>query len=107
MSLADLRAVALLTQGGRCYYCRRPLIASEATADHRVPRSVGGETGAMNIVAACLACNSTKGEMSEAEFLAMRRPKAGKKHSRNRRVTASALAVQERKAAERKRLGHQ
>jgi hypothetical protein len=44
---------------GRCAYCDE-VLGRNATLDHIVPRSKGGETQATNLVACCLSCNSHK-----------------------------------------------
>lgn len=63
-------------QGGRCLYCRQPLIRSEAlakmpnslTLDHVVPLAKGGPDTFDNTVAACHACNQAKGMLDIEEF---------------------------------------
>lgn len=62
---------ALLSQGGRCFYCGRHLVMTipgrtkqprnAATADHLTPASLGGTEALWNIVAACSPCNYAKG----------------------------------------------
>lgn len=63
-------------QNGRCYYCDGPMYLpddtrchphTQATRDHRIPRSKGGGEGA-NLVGACFRCNNAKGNMFEHEF---------------------------------------
>lgn len=46
----------LRRDGHRCAYCGRPA----STRDHIVPRSRGGPTSWLNLVAACAACNGFK-----------------------------------------------
>jgi len=58
--------------GAECYYCKKPLLLSEATKDHRTPKCRGGSSRIWNIVPACLRCNQMKGWRTEAEFLAAR-----------------------------------
>ncbi len=63
-------------QGGRCLYCRQPLIRSEAlakmpnslTLDHVIPLAKGGPDTFDNTVAACHACNQAKGMLDLGEF---------------------------------------
>ena len=44
-----------------CHYCGKKLFNSDATVDHLVPLSRGGERlDANNLVAACRSCNSSK-----------------------------------------------
>jgi 5-methylcytosine-specific restriction endonuclease McrA len=60
-----LRAEILARDGNRCHYCGGPA----ATVDHLTPRSRGGDpTNRHNLVAACLGCNSAKGDLTEDEF---------------------------------------
>jgi 5-methylcytosine-specific restriction endonuclease McrA len=75
-SLVSSRHVAFLRQGERCYYCNCPMweaspgvfavcwrvtlrqaVWLQCTAEHVVPKSVGGNAGRANIVAACRYCN--------------------------------------------------
>lgn len=75
-NLQILRAQACKQQGGRCFYCNRPMWTSNArvfakqlgisrkqalalrcTAEHLIARQEGGADTPDNIVAACRACN--------------------------------------------------
>lgn len=47
-----------------CQYCNRKLEWRELTYDHVVPKSRGGRTHFLNIVSACKACNTRKGNMT-------------------------------------------
>src|SRR5437016_8341785 len=49
----------LRRDGYTCQYCNRR--GDRLTVDHVVPRSRGGETTWVNVVAACLRCNLHKG----------------------------------------------
>jgi len=49
----------LSRDGYTCQYCNRR--GERLTVDHVVPRSRGGETSWVNVVAACLRCNLRKG----------------------------------------------
>jgi 5-methylcytosine-specific restriction endonuclease McrA len=46
---------------GRCQYCNLAVKRPEATYDHVVPRTLGGQTRWENIVIACVDCNQRKG----------------------------------------------
>lgn len=46
---------------GRCQYCSTKVARPEATYDHVLPRSQGGQTRWENIVIACVPCNQKKG----------------------------------------------
>lgn len=58
--------------GGRCHYCNANLPAS-FHVDHAIPVSRGGKNIIENYRASCPDCNSAKGTMTEAEFMAARR----------------------------------
>jgi 5-methylcytosine-specific restriction endonuclease McrA len=70
--LKRLRNGALKRQRGLCFWCREEINADapqhdwkSLTADHVIPRSRGGATSYMNIVAACRACNETRQNINE------------------------------------------
>jgi hypothetical protein len=44
-------------QGGRCFYCRKPLDARLASIEHVVPQSLNGWEGFTNLVACCQRMN--------------------------------------------------
>lgn len=46
---------------GKCQYCGHKIARPEATYDHVVPRTQGGQTRWDNIVIACRSCNQKKG----------------------------------------------
>ena len=75
-TLIKSRQAAFLAQGGRCFYCDHPMWVSEpenfshrfairhahlwrfqCTAEHLVPREIGGRDTRENIVSACAYCN--------------------------------------------------
>ncbi len=51
------------SRDGRCAYCGGPA----DTVDHVLPRSRGGASSWMNLVAACSPCNSRKADRTPAE----------------------------------------
>ena len=63
----------LREQFGRCYYCHQSLDFVDATEDHKMPKSRGGEDIEANIVAACWPCNTQKGPMTAEEYREYRR----------------------------------
>jgi 5-methylcytosine-specific restriction endonuclease McrA len=65
----ELRRAIHAREGGRCFYCLRRQAASMKTLDHVVPRSLSGSHSYLNLVSACLDCNSTKGEKRAEDFL--------------------------------------
>jgi 5-methylcytosine-specific restriction endonuclease McrA len=64
----------LRRDGYTCQYCRRR--GEKLTVDHVIPRSRGGQTTWVNVVAACLKCNLQKGNRTpeEARLRLIREP---------------------------------
>lgn len=60
------RASLLRRDGHRCQYCGVRPPSSQLTIDHVVPRAQGGRTSWENCVAACVRCNSRKGDRTPA-----------------------------------------
>jgi 5-methylcytosine-specific restriction endonuclease McrA len=52
---------------GRCQYCGVPVLKSEFTYDHVIPRAHGGKTRWENVVVCCLGCNQKKGSRTPAQ----------------------------------------
>ena len=50
-----------LRDGGQCQYCEKKISLSDATVDHVVPKSKGGENNWENVTLACSKCNQKKG----------------------------------------------
>ncbi len=61
----------LIAQKWLCYYCKKPISLKEATTDHIVPRSKGGDSSRENLVVACEPCNFNKDELTEEEYNSM------------------------------------
>ena len=55
-----LRLKVLDRDGWTCNYCGKHLEGSDGTADHVVPKNLGGEDRLDNLVAACRKCNGSK-----------------------------------------------
>jgi 5-methylcytosine-specific restriction endonuclease McrA len=58
--------------GFRCVYCAGIFEADDLTIDHVQPRVRGGDRSAGNLVTACTTCNTAKGHLRVAAFLASR-----------------------------------
>ena len=60
-----------------CQYCGIDLTTKDATVDHVVPRSKGGGSTWVNMVAACRDCNLLKGNRTpkEAKMVLKNKPK--------------------------------
>ena len=53
----------------RCVYCGEQFPIEELTIDHVEPRVRGGDRSDGNLVTACKACNTLKGQRRLSEFL--------------------------------------
>jgi 5-methylcytosine-specific restriction endonuclease McrA len=58
----------MLQQGGRCFYCVKPL-TDGFHVEHMTPLARGGSNGSENIVCSCARCNLRKGTRTAAEFI--------------------------------------
>jgi len=56
-----------LRDKGRCMYCGAELLRREATYDHVLPKSRGGQTSWENLVLACRSCNHGKANRTPLE----------------------------------------
>ena len=65
-----------------CQYCVTPFPVENLTFDHLVPRSRGGRTTWENVIAACSACNLSKGNRlpQECGMRPQRKPRAPSAH---------------------------
>ena len=72
------RKNVLLRDRYRCQYCNREFAPALLTLDHVIPASQGGKTQWDNVVAACKACNTKKGNRkpSEVGMALLKKPKA-------------------------------
>ena len=50
-----------------CQYCQQQFPPAKLTLDHVIPRSLGGESSWINLVAACFNCNHKKGNKTPEE----------------------------------------
>lgn len=53
----------------KCIYCNNSLDHDNATADHIVPVSKGGNNSKLNLIVCCLSCNGERGNMDFKKFL--------------------------------------
>ncbi len=59
----------LFSQGGQCFFCRKPLPKAEASVEHLVASANGGTSDDGNCVACCKALNHLLGSKSIKEKL--------------------------------------
>jgi len=59
----------LFSQGGQCFFCRKPLPKAEASVEHLVASANGGTSDDGNCVACCKALNQLLGSKSIKEKL--------------------------------------
>ena len=57
----------LFAQGGRCFFCKESLPATDASVEHLVARANGGGNGDENCVVCCKSLNGLLGSMSLKE----------------------------------------
>lgn len=69
---------------GRCHYCNACLTFDGLWhVEHQVPRALGGDSDARNLVAACAPCNLAKSDRTALEFVSVVRAReadAGDRH---------------------------
>lgn len=56
----------------RCLYCDEQLTSENATADHIIPISKGGNNSQVNLIVVCSDCNSERGDLEFTYFLRLK-----------------------------------
>ncbi len=71
-----------------CQYCGKSLKTNEATLDHVIPKSKGGQNSYENTVCACEKCNGKKADKSlkEANMKLLSQPKNVKREVKEKRI---------------------
>jgi len=77
------KRLTLATSQGGCFYCgtnmwirgieRHGDPRKEATLEHKVPQVMGGTSYIENLVCSCKDCNNTRGHISHAKFIWIRK----------------------------------
>ena len=62
----------------KCLYCTNNLTEQNATTDHIVPISHGGNNAQVNLVVVCTACNQERGNMDFYKFKNKKNPNSNK-----------------------------
>lgn len=67
----------LLRDKNECQYCGKHISGKDATLDHIVPKSKGGPTDFLNLVACCQKCNNKKANkyLSQTQMKLRKKPK--------------------------------
>lgn len=53
----------------KCIYCNSKLNENNATCDHIIPISKGGNNCKLNLIVCCIKCNSERGDLPFYEYL--------------------------------------
>ena len=59
----------------KCIYCEKALDESNATTDHIIPISEGGNNSQVNLLICCFDCNNQRGNMEFKQYLRIKNPK--------------------------------
>jgi 5-methylcytosine-specific restriction endonuclease McrA len=59
----------------KCLYCRTSLTYENATADHIVPISNGGNNTQVNLIVCCKSCNGERGNIEFRKYLSIKNDK--------------------------------
>jgi 5-methylcytosine-specific restriction endonuclease McrA len=67
-------------EGSICIYCENELNEENATADHIVPISDGGNNSQVNLIVCCKDCNTERGNLDFKSFLFKKNTKYNNKN---------------------------
>lgn len=62
-------------ENSKCLYCEEALTYENATADHIIPISSGGNNTQVNLIVCCKRCNSERGNTKFVDYLIYRNVK--------------------------------
>lgn len=62
----------------RCIFCEKKLNTINATTDHIIPISKGGNNSQVNLITCCLDCNSERGNIEFYKYLKLKNKKYSK-----------------------------
>lgn len=72
----NLRKTVIDRDGYYCVYCDDDLHDKEIHLDHIIPEAKGGSTTLNNLQVTCRKCNTSKGTLTEEEFIRRLRNRA-------------------------------
>ena len=72
----NIRRMVIERDGYYCVYCDEDLTDQEIHLDHIIPESKGGPTTYDNLQVTCRKCNTSKGVLTEEEFVRKLRTRA-------------------------------
>ena len=64
-----------LSKNPKCIYCECPLTIENATSDHIIPISKGGNNCQVNLIICCSECNNERGDIEFNKYLSIKNPK--------------------------------
>jgi len=73
---SNIRRMVIERDGYYCVYCDEDLTDGEIHLDHVIPESQGGPTTYDNLQVTCRKCNTSKGILTEDEFVRRLRRRA-------------------------------
>ena len=59
----------------KCIYCEKILTDQNATSDHIIPISKGGNNTQINLIVCCQPCNNERGDVDFNDYLKKKNPK--------------------------------
>jgi hypothetical protein len=59
----------------KCIYCDSKLTPENATTDHIIPISKGGNNAQVNLIICCFDCNNERGDLDFIDYLRIKNPK--------------------------------
>ena len=69
------REFVMSNRKAKCLYCEKPLTLENATADHIVPISNGGNNCQVNLIVCCKDCNAERGNLDFMYYLSRKNTK--------------------------------
>ena len=68
-----------INKNAKCIYCECKLTNENATTDHIIPISDGGNNCQVNLIVTCFDCNNQRGDLDFYDYLKIKNPKNNNK----------------------------